>query len=69
MVVALVVVQAAVTAAPPPEAVKQYEAGLAAKKAGKLDVAAEALRQAVALDAEYLDAHWGSWQRMSEIVR
>jgi tetratricopeptide (TPR) repeat protein len=45
-------------ASPPPEAVKHYEAGLAAKKAGDLETAQKQLLRSVVIDSENADAHW-----------
>ena len=45
-------------AVPPPEAQKLYDTGLADKKSGDLNGAAEKLLKAVELDRDYLDAHW-----------
>jgi hypothetical protein len=43
---------------PPTEKEQHCAAGLAAKRAGRSDLARQELRQALALDADYLEAHW-----------
>jgi hypothetical protein len=42
----------------PQAAAKHYQAGMAAKKANKLDEAAKELEQAVQNNPDHLDAHW-----------